>query len=219
MKYFAGFLITIYLITVGIFIGSTNNAKMFNDVKWTDIGTLLVTFLGFCFAFITYHQWLTNKRKEDSYLAAKRYLTLVYEIEEFLNLMLFNYNYMCPTPGLPIENTELSIKRIEVLLNIQQTLIQTHQKIYTAHRELAFWNVSLTNKFEAQHVLLNKKLHSAEMVSDCLTNHLHIFIKSDMSNMNDVIRHKEMFDDLCKSIQQITNQRVEMGFKSMFTFP
>ncbi|MGL6576536.1 hypothetical protein ACSZOM_10055 [Aeromonas hydrophila] len=212
------FLIGLYLITVGFFIGASESKDMFSGIKWTDIGTLLVTFLGFCFGFITYFRWLNNKKNEDSYLAAKRYLASIDEIEEHLNEMMVNYDALCPVPGALIESIAISTRRIEHLYNVYELLYQSRRNLYKAHRELAFWNVTLTENSKQQYIELNKKLDSIGVICSCLTSQLHYLVTNDYKNMNEVINHKKLFNQRYADIHKITSQRVSDGFKSMFKF-
>ncbi|WP_147207667.1 hypothetical protein, partial [Pseudoalteromonas nigrifaciens] len=136
----------LYLVACGFFIGVTDRAAMFDGVKWTDVGTLVVTSLGFIFGFYTYFQWLNNKRKEDSYLVAKRYIAAIDEIEENLHELRFHYDHICPTPGLMVEDKDVSIKRIEHLNIVWGNLYQARRNLYKSNRELSFWNVCLAKE-------------------------------------------------------------------------
>ncbi|MCS6134160.1 hypothetical protein G3496_04360 [Shewanella baltica] len=211
-------IVVFYSITVVFFIGVTEHKTMFNDVKWTDVGTLLVTFLGFAFGFYTYFQWLGNKRKEDSYISAKRYLSAIDEVEENLHELAFHYNHICPTPGLLIEDKDVSIKRIEHLHNVWGNLYQSRRNLYKANRELAFWNVELVPDAKQNYDFLNQSLDNISVVSSALNSQLHHFICKDSSNMNEVIRHKERFDELQRSAYKVAQHRIDTGFKAMFRF-
>lgn len=211
-------IVALYLVTVGFFIGATEHKAMFNSVKWTDVGTLIVTFLGFAFGFYTYFQWLGNKRKEDSYISAKRYLSAIDEIEENLHELAFHYNHICPTPGLFVENKDLSVKRIEHLHNVWGNLYQARRNLYKTNRELAFWNVKLTSDAKGNYDFLNKSLDNISVVSSALNNQLHHYICKERNNINVVVQHKERFDELHKSAHKVVQHRVDTGFKAMFTF-
>lgn len=177
-----------------------------------------MTFLGFTFAFVTYFQWLKNKRKEDAYLVAKKYVASIDEIEEQLHELLYQYDHICPAPGVFVENNDVSLKRIEHLHNVWEYLYQARRNLYKSHRELAFWDVNLISDFKDHHDEINKSLDNISVVSSALNNQLFHFIKSEMKNMGEVISHKKRFDELFNKIHIVTQKRVECGFKDMFKF-
>ncbi|HHI93253.1 MAG TPA: hypothetical protein ENK04_07040 [Gammaproteobacteria bacterium] len=194
----------------------SNNYETVN--KWTDIGTLLITFTGLTFGFVTYFQWLKNKRKEDAYLVAKKYVASISEIEEQLHELIYQYEHICPAPGVVVENNDVSLKRIEHLHNVWDYLYQARRNLFKSHRELVFWNVNLVSDFEDQHKAINKSLDNISVVSSALNNQLFHFIKNDMNNMSDVISHKKQFDKLYNEIHNFTKKRVDYSFKAMFKF-
>lgn len=218
MKYGIGFFVALCLLVIGYCTGATEHKNIFTDVKWTDIGTLLVTFLGFTFGFFTYFQWLSSKRKEDAYYAAKNYIASIDEIEEHLHELLFQYNHICPASGVVVETKDVSVKRIEHLNNVWSYLYQGRRGLYRSRRELEFWNVRLTDEFFEDYKAVNKSLDNISVVSSALNNQLFHFVESDMKNMNSVIRHKKKFDELYNEIHQITQKRVQYGFKAIFRF-
>lgn len=218
MKYGNRFFVALCLLVIGYCIGVTENKSIFSDVKWTDIGMLLVTFFGFAFGFFTYFQWQSNKRKEDAYLAAKKYIASIDEIEEQLHELLFQYNHICPAPGVAVENKDVSVKRIEHLNNVLNYLYQARRRLYKSHRELEFWNVRLTDGFSEDYKAVNKSLDNISVVSSALNNQLFHFIESDMKNINSVIQHKDRFDELYNGIHKVTQKRVQCGFKAVFKF-
>lgn len=218
MKYGIRLLVALCLLVIGYCIGATEHKNMLSDVKWTDIGTLLVTFFGFSFGFFTYFQWLSSKRKEDAYLAAKKYVASIDEIEEHLNELLFQYNHICPAPGLLVENKDISVKRIEHLNNVWNHLYLARRNLYKSHRELEFWNVKLKDVFSEDYEAMNKSLDNISVVSSALNNQLFHFIESNMENIDSVIRHKKQFDELYNGIHQVTQKRVQCGFKAIFRF-
>lgn len=218
MKYSIGFFVALCLLTIGGYIGATEYKNMFSEVKWTDVGTLLVTFFGFAFGFFTYFQWLNSKRKEDAYLAAKKYIASIDEIEEYLHELLFQYNHICPAPGLMVENKDVSAKRIEHLNNVWNYLYQARRSLYKSHRELEFWSVALADEFSEDYNAANKLLDHVSVVSSVLNNQLYHFVESNMENMGSVIQYKNQFDELYNGIHQITQKRVQYGFKAVFRF-
>ncbi|WP_397377985.1 hypothetical protein [Pseudomonas sp.] len=218
MKYGIGLFAALCLLAIGFYTGATEHKNIFSEVKWTDIGTLLVTFFGFAFGFFTYFQWLNGKRKEDAYLAAKKYIASIDEVEEHLHELLFQYNHICPAPGVVVENKYVSAKRIEHLNNVWNCLYQARRSLYKSHRELGFWNVRLADSFVEDYKAMNKQLDNISVVCSVLNNQLFHFIESNMENMNDVIQHKNRFDELHKEIHQVTQKRMQCGFKATFSF-
>jgi len=218
MKYFIGTFLVLCASLIGFCIGSSTYQNMLTEVKWTDIGILIVTLGGFIFAFFTYFQWFNGKRKEDAYLIAKKYVVAIDEIEEHLHEFLFHYGHICPTAGLTIEQQDVSLKRIDHLHKVSDYLYQARRSLYKSHRELAFWNVSLEPEFAKHHDDVNKLLDDISIISSVLNNQLYHFVNDNMKNMNDVIREKKRFDELYTSIREITKKRLPYGFKSMFEF-
>ncbi|ELZ1717798.1 hypothetical protein SD909_004207 [Vibrio parahaemolyticus] len=208
----------IYLVAVGFFIGVTDRESMFDSVKWTDIGTLIVTFLGFTFGFYTYFQWLNNKRKEDSYIAAKRYIASIDEIEENLHELRFHYDHICPAPGVVVEDQSVSIKRVEHLNNVWVNLYQARRSLYKSNRELSFWNVRLDDSAIKNYESMNQYLDSISVVSSALNSQLYHFVSGNMQNMGEVINHKKRFDELHSQLHEAIQHRISRGFKSMFLF-
>lgn len=208
----------LYLVAVGFFIGVTDHETMFDSVKWTDIGTLSVTFLGFTFGFYTYYQWLNNKRKEDSYIVAKRYIAAIDEIEENLHELRFHYDHICPAPGVVVEGQDISTKRVEHLNTVWGNLYQARRSLYKANRELSFWNVRLDETAKQSYDSMNQYLDSISIVSSALNSQLYNFIRNNMKNMNEVISHKKEFDELHYLLHGEIQHRIDRGFKSMFLF-
>ena len=218
MKYGIGFLLALFILLIGYFIGATEDKKLFSDVKWTDIGMLLVTFFGFSSGFFTYFQWLNSKRKEDAYLSAKKYIASIDEVEEHLNELLFQYKHICPANGLVVESKDVSAKRIEHLNNVLGYLYQARRNLYKSHRELEFWNVNLTDEFSKDYKAVNNSLDRISIVSSALNNQLFHFIEDKTSYGSSVIRHKNEFDELYDEIYKLTQKRMKHGFKSIFIF-
>lgn len=209
--------IGLYLVAVGFFIGATDREAMFDSVKWTDVANLIVTFFSVTFGFYTYFQWLNNKRRDDSYLIAKRYIAAIDEIEENLHELRFHYDCICPRVGLMVEDKDVSIKRIEHLNNVWGNLYQARRNLYKSNRELSFWNVSLTHEAEEDYNSLNKSLDNISVISSVLNNQLIHFV-NNRHNMDGVIKEKQRFDELHRSVYQIIEHRVDADFKSMFNF-
>ncbi|MEC7816544.1 MAG: hypothetical protein VX939_09740 [Pseudomonadota bacterium] len=218
MKYGIGLFAALFLLVIGYCIGATEHEKIFSDAKWTDIGTLLVTFFGFAFGFFTYFQWLNNKRKEDAYLAAKKYIASIDEIEEHLHEFVCQYNHICPAPGVLVESKDVSVKRIDHLNNVWNYLYQARRNLYKSHRELEFWNVRLDDVFSEDYKTMNKSLDNISVVSSGLNNQLFHFIESNMKNIDSVIKQKTQFDELYNEIHQVTQKRMQYGFKAIFRF-
>jgi len=218
MKYVITVLVATFLLAIAFCIGATKFQGISDGIKWTDVGSLIVTFCGFTFAFVTYFQWSKNKRKEDAYLVAKKYVASIDEIEEQLHELIYQYDHICPAPGVVVENNDVSLKRIEHLHNVWGHLYQARRNLFKSHRELAFWDVNLASDFKDHHSEINKLLDHLSVVSSSLNNQLFHYIKSKMENMGEVISHKKRFDELFNQIHTITQKRVKCGFKDMFKF-
>lgn len=218
MKYGISLFVMLSLLFIGFCIGATEYKNIFSEVKWTDVGTLLVTFFGFAFGFFTFFQWLNDKRKDDAYLAAKKYIASIDEVEEQLQELIFHYNHICPAPGVAVENKDVSIRRIEHLNNVWKYLYQARRNLYKSHRELQFWNVRLEGRFIEDYKIMNELLDSISIVSSTLNNQLFHFVENNLKNMSDVVQHKNRFDDIYNEIHQVTQMRVQCGFKAIFNF-
>lgn len=103
------------------------------------------------------------------------------------------------------------MKRIEHLNNVWNYLCQARRSLSKSHRELTFWNVSLTNDFTEHHKTMNNSLDSISVVSSALNNQLFHFIDREMNNMSEVITQKKLFDDLYSSIHEVTQKRVTLN--------
>ena len=202
----------------GFFIGASENKSAFDGVNWTDVASLFVTFLVFCLAFFTYHQWLRSKKKEDSYLVAKKYLAAIDQVREVLNELSFHYNHMCPAPGVAVESKDVSFQRIEHVNKVWYDLYQARMSLMNTKNELGFWNVSLTDEFNKKHEVLVKELGSISVITTCLNSKLFHFINGERGNMNDVIREKNMFDERYRLTNDISYKRITMGFEKVFKF-
>ncbi|EIA1300381.1 hypothetical protein MUK41_004342 [Vibrio vulnificus] len=218
MKILIAIAIGTYLVFVGVFIGATDYESAVTNVKWTDVASLIVTFLGFAFGFITYFQWVSNKQKEDAYLSAKKYLAALDEIDEHLHELRFHYNHICPAPGVIVEDEEVSIKRIKHLSYIVDNLYLARRNLYKSKRELAFWNVTLSHEFEITNNHLNSELDSLSIIAPSLNSQLYILVTDDWSNSGEVVRLKKQFDALYKSAHDINLTRIAAGFNDIFRF-
>lgn len=211
-------ILLILTVSLGFIVGSSNYQGLMGDVKWTDMASIAITFFGFCLAFYTYHQWLNDRKKEDSYISAKKYLAAIEQIQEVLNELLFHYEKMCPAPGVIVESESVSIQRIEHVNKVWHQLYQSKVLLINSKRELAFWNVELTDGFCKKHDELIKTLNDISVVSTCLNSQLHhmILLKSD--NTQEVVREKQMFDESLGKVSNILHQRITMGFENVFKF-
>ncbi|WP_410499089.1 hypothetical protein [Chitinibacter sp. S2-10] len=218
MKSVALVIIVACSLAIGFYVGATEYKDAFSGIKWTDVGTFLVTFFGVIFGFYTYFQWLNNKYKEDAYLAAKKYIASIDEIEEQLDELLFQYNHICPAAGLVVENIDISLGRIKHLDSVCNLLYQARRNLNKSHRELEFWNVFLTNEYTKKHLEINKALANISSISYTLNNQLFHFIKSGMENTSDVTQHKSRLDEECRLMHKYTQERIQKGFQVIFEF-
>lgn len=218
-KYGAWFFLVVSLLIVVLCILIVDRNQMFSDVKWTDVGVFLVTFLGFTFGFFTYFQWLHNKQKEDAYLSAKKYIASIDEIEECLYELMFQYGHICPASGVLVESRDISEKRIEHLNIVWDYLYQAHRNLYKAHRELEFWKVGLKHNFIEDHESMNQILRNISVTCSVLNNQLFWFIKDENDkSMDEVISSKKSFDRLYSEFYEISQKRIQSSFVDMFKF-
>jgi hypothetical protein len=203
---------------VGLCIGATEYKNILTGIKWTDVAMLVVTLLGFTLAFYTYHQWLNNKKKEDSYQVAKKYLSAIDQVRGGLDELFFHYSSLCPAPGVIDESKEVTKQRIEHVNKVCHELYQSKILVQNSKREFAFWKVSLTEEFSEKHEILIKELGNVGVISGCLNNQLFRFHLNDAGNMNEVTREKAMLDSKFLLIYNIIDERIDMGFEKVFSF-
>lgn len=203
------------LFACGYYLGLTEQEKIFSEVKWTDIGMLVVTMFGFSFGFITYFQWLNNKREDDAYLAAKNYVAAVDEVQEHLHELLAEYAHRCgeqdgseQLPGLALDNS------FSHLASLWQYFYQSRRSLHKAHRELAFWNVSLTSEFAADYQQIKQLL--AEASSLC--GRLNSKLAQPEPDNREQLALKQRLDVIYQQINGHNHKRVEKGFKAIFRF-
>lgn len=211
-------ILVILTLSLGFIVGSSNYQSLMGDVKWTDIASISITFFGFSLAFYTYHQWLNDRRKEDSYISAKKYLAAIEQLQETLNELSFHYGKMCPAPGVIVESKPVSSQRIEHASKVWHQLYQSKVLLLNSKRELAFWNVELTVSFDKKHGELIKSLNDISVISECLNSQLHHMILQKPDNMQEVVREKQMFDESLGVVSNIFHQRITMGFENVFKF-
>lgn len=65
---------------------------------------------------------------------------------------------------------------------------------------------------------MNKSLDNISVVSSALNNQLFYLIENNMENIDSTIRDKKQFDELFNGIHEVTQKRVQYGFKAIFRF-
>ncbi len=218
IKYGIGILLAIGLFAFGFHMGATEHTQAFSDIKWTDVGALVVTAFGFSFGFLTYFQWLGGKRKEDAYLAAKKYITALEEVEEHLHELLLQYNHIFQKATLSKGGKNTSTKHIEHLSSIWNHLYQDRRNLYKAHRELEFWNVKLNPEFAEDYQTMKQLVKDISLLCSSLNHYLSHFIDNNKEDGHLVVEHKEEFDRLYEEIHQLAKKRVQSGFTAIFKF-
>lgn len=203
---------------LGFCIGSTSYHELLKGVTWTNIVSSTVSVLGFSLAFLTYNQWLTNKQNDDSYLIAKNYITALKTIEDSLRAISFEYFHLCPAPGAIAASKEIATKRIQNLHELSSSLYSARFELNDSKRELAFWKVKLSDSFNQKHDSLNKGLNDINVIVRCLNNQLYHYYLQEDENIEEVLRHKNMFDQSMNSVTEILNERVSLGFEKVFKF-
>ena len=61
--------------------------------------SVFLTFVGLCFALYTYRQWLSEKKREDRYVAAKKYVLAMDHLRDVIEELDLHFSSMCPSPG------------------------------------------------------------------------------------------------------------------------
>jgi hypothetical protein len=217
-SYFYTSLLLILVFVIGFCLGATDYHESLKGVNWANILSPVVSLLGFSFAIVTYNQWLNKKKQDDAYLVAKEYLSALNKIEDALIAINFQYSYLCPVPGLAVEPREISIKRIEEIDNLRNSFYSGQVDINKYKRELIFWKVKLNDIYEEKHNYLNQHLRDINSIMFCLNSQLCGYYVERRENIQEVIRHKEMFDEHLKIVQAILYERFSQGFENMFKF-
>ncbi len=208
------------LIFIGIFIGVSINVDFTIDAKWTDIFASIVTVAGVTLAYVTFIRWVGNKKKDDSYLAAKEYLASLNEIREVVREISFQYSHLSPAPGVLVEEKEVSNERIKQANKLSHQLYLSRVNISNRKNELNFWNVKLSESFKEKHEVFVKDVTNLNVVITGLNSQLyHFYNSSDEDRIKGVLRHKKMFDDNLDSLITFLEARIEMGFENVFIFP
>lgn len=205
-------------IAYGIFIGATDFNATFKTVKWTDVGSLTVTILGFLIAFFSYYRWLSNKKKDDAYQVAKNYLYALDKFRDQVQEFDFQYHYMCPAEGRGVESVEITEQRIQHVSQLYSQLFQLKNELINARCDLDFWGVALSADWEVKHQSFLKEVRNIHVVVISLNSQLYHFYLKKIDNMHEIIRHKELFDTCFANIKNIIDERMKMGFERMFQF-
>ncbi|UJB72994.1 hypothetical protein HRE53_30145 (plasmid) [Acaryochloris sp. 'Moss Beach'] len=141
--------------------------------------------------FLTYSQWLTNKRRDDSYRVAKDYIAALNENQEIIREINFHYSHLCPASGVSIESETIAKKRIEHLHVLQDNLSLARVHLSIANSELAFWKVKLSPSFSEQHNIVIKDLSNIVTIMVGLNSQLYLMFADDYENRKEVISHKK----------------------------
>ncbi|PKR56070.1 hypothetical protein [Thalassospira marina] len=204
--------------TIGASLEEGSLRNLLNQEKATDIISSLSTFIGVLFAIYTYRRWVDGKRKDDSYLAAKKYLTCTDEIEDILQEMNFQYKHICPAPGVIAEDNEVSMQRINHLIISRDKLSHSMLKHKKYHRELKFWNVYIKEKFKTDHIQINISISEILTISRILNNQLYHLINHNPCDKKEITFSKNRFNKNLDSIQKINKIRNDSEFSDFFEF-
>ena len=140
------------------------------------------------------------------------------EIGEILREINFQYFHLCPSPGLLVEANEISRKRIEHVENLSQGLYSARIKLNQSKSELAFWKIKLSDTFDEKNNSFNKDLANINSVMTSLNSQLYCYYSNDNENLDEVLRHKEMYDQYMNSVTNLLDERVLLGFENVFKF-
>lgn len=221
MKHWFVILSGLCLLLIGILIGATAFENTLSAVLWTDIATFLVAFFGVAFGFFTYFQWLNDKRRDDAYLAAKKYHAAIDEISQYLHELLTQYDHISPPPGTVIETDGPSIKRIEHLHTVWNLLYQARRICHASHRELGFWGARLADRFEEDYKAMNRLLDQIALKSSTLNSQLLDACKDDQHQrkaIEEIVHSKHQFEQLHSELHQILQRSLRCDFKELFRF-
>lgn len=208
-----------FVFMLGFFFGISTYVNFTIDAKWTDFVSLSFTAAGVVLGYITYFRWWRNKKKDDSYRVSKDYLNALNEVQEVIREIDFQYFYLCPAPGLPVEGDEVSFKRIKQVDQLSHQLYLCRVNLANVKSELNFWDVKLSAAFEKEHEELLKCLANLNVVMTGLSSQLFHYYKTHSNEyMTEIDRHKKMFNGYLKSIRDILNKRISLKFDGIFTF-
>ena len=205
-------------LLIGVLVGALDYRKAIDDVKLTDVISALLTFLGIFLAYFSYHRWLSDKKREESYLVAKKYLSAMDQAKELADELTLHFRGMCPSPGLIIEHEEVYARKIERVHDVWGQLYEAMMSIKKSQRELSFWNVSLSKNFKLLHEQLNTELRSLAVITETLNNRLFHYHIKGAEIRSEVLREKEMFDSRMLAVNEIFEQRATLGFDKVFVF-
>lgn len=203
---------------LGFYSGCTSFPGLLRGVTWTSIVSSCATVVGVSLALLTYNQWLTNKRKDDSYLIAKGYLRALNELREILREIDFHYSHLCPAPGVLVEPTEIAEKRIKHLDALRNSLSLARINLSEARSELTFWEVNLSDIFSNKHDSLMQDAINILNVMLGLNNQLYHHRFNQSQNHQEIVSQKIMFDGYSNSIKTILNERLSLSFEDFFIF-
>ncbi|AUG52149.1 hypothetical protein [Thalassospira marina] len=216
--------LTLAAFTTGGVIGASLDEGLLKNLlhqtkitEITEIISSLSTFLGVIFAFYTYHRWMEGKKKDDAYLAAKKYLSCFDEIEDILHEMTFQYNHMCPAPGVPEESRDCSEQRINKLTISWDFLYHSMMNLRKSNRYLNFWSVTLKEKFKKDHTEI------CDLTSDILSitkilNSQIINLINNRENVKEITLSKRIYDEKCRKIHKINEIHKNSKFNDFFEF-
>ena len=205
---------------VGLFLGILANLNYSIEAKWTDIFTLFVASAGVVLGYITFFRWVGNKKKDDSYLSAKDYLSALNEIRELIREIDFQYSHLCPAPGLLVEPLEITNERLERLEQLKHQLYEARVNLHHCKDELSFWNVKLSDSFTDKHDQFVKDITNLNTVMTGFNSQLYHFYNSEEEEgrSQSVQRHKKMFNDYLIPAFDFLDSRIKMGFENVFIF-
>lgn len=203
---------------VGLCVGTLVFRSILHGVSFADMTLVLLTYLGLCFAAHAYYRWLDDKKREDSYSSAKRYLGAIDEAQVYLHNLQEHYNLMCPARGVVTESSQTSARRLNQISTLRDRLHQSTISLIRYQRELKFWRVSLTPSFKKNHEDIVTNLRSLGVIASTLENQLYHFTIGEGQNMDVIIREKRMLDEKIDAFRSSVDQRIESGFEGVFDF-
>jgi hypothetical protein len=201
---------------IGFFIGSTKFNAAMGDVKWTDVGSLLVTLSGLILAVVTYTRWSKTKIQDDAYLTAKQYLSLILSLKSQIFNLAAEFNHLVPQPGKLVEDETTVHARINRCNDIYSSLVKNGLEISIVKEQLKFWRIDLTKNGEELHNNLIKLLNDHLIYSDVMNINVKYHYFSDKSKILELTLELEKWRNSAKLIIEAHEKILSTGFSGLF---
>ena len=190
---------------------------MDNSVKWTDIGTFLVSLVGLLLAYIKTTQWLRLKKKEDAYYVSKRYLDALDGLAEILSKINYEYFYLCPVAGSVVESSEKVLERIMKVEGLTGPVIYDGiRSLVNVRHQLGFWGVSLRDQYVQKYDLMIQYANDILTISFAMNTQLRSLYFDEWKWIENVSASKKMFDEKYEAIMNMLTYQKDDKFEDIF---